>query len=830
VLRAVAIGLRTLAREWRSGDLAVLFLALVTAVAALTGVGFLVDRVDRAMQLTASEVLAADLRLISTQPIADDYAAEARGRGLGTSEVTSLLSVVLLGDASQLTNVHAVTAGYPLRGAVKTSATPFGAPAIAQDIPAPGEAWPDSRLAAALNAKAGDELEVGSVRLRVGRILISRPDQGGGFVDLAPALLINDADLAATGLVQPGSRIVYAQLYAGSPGAIASFSKWLRGARKVGERLREISDASPQVGTASARAGRFLSLASLTSVLLCAVAVALTARRYVQRHFDIVALLKTLGATQRFVFTATLAQLVLIAAAAAVLGAALGYLAQAWLLRALQGLIAADLPPATAWPVVMGFGTSLLVLVGFALPAMLQLSRVPAIRILRRDTGPPPAAAIAAYGPAVLAIAGLVFGVLRDVPLAIGFVIGLIVAIAVLALAGLGLVRLVSRLRGRVGVAWRYGLANLSRRRAESVAQIVAFGLGLSAMLLLAVIRGDLITDWRENLPRDAPNYFFINIPTDDRDAFRDFLTAEGASVTRMLPLIRARMTHINGTPAGERPTPEPRGENFAQREQNLSWSAELGAGNEITEGRWFTAEDAGKPLVSVATEFQERLGLKLGDELTFDVAGETVVARVASFRAVKWDSMQPNFFLMFPPGLLDSTAGTWLTSARFTPTDGASITQLVRRFPTVSVFDMADLLAQVRSLIDKAVTAVQSVFVFTLVAGLMVLLAAVQATRDERRFESAMLRTLGARGSTVLGGVAVEFAAIGLLAGTLAAVVASVGGYLLATRVLDVPYRPDPLLWLMGLGGGALLVAGAGLLATRSAVTQPPLATLRQG
>jgi putative ABC transport system permease protein len=361
------------------------------------------------------------------------------------------------------------------------------------------------------------------------------------------------------------------------------------------------------------------------------------------------------------------------------------------------------------------------------------------------------------------------------------------------------------------------------------VVQIVAFGLGLTAMLLLAVIRGDLVKDWRASVPQSAPNFFFINIPPDEREAFSAFLDAEGASVTRMLPMVRGRMTRINDTPVDQLRFDERRDENFAQREQNLSWSMELGDSNSIASGRWFTAEDAGKPLVSAASELQERLGLKLGDRLTFDVAGESFTVTVASFRTVRWDSLQPNFFLMFPSGVLDATAGTWLTSARLESVRADTVARLVRRFPSVSVFDTEDLLQQVRSLIDKAVLAVQSVFVFTLLAGLTVLLAAVQATRDERRFESAMLRTLGARRATVWNGIAVEFGAIGLLAGTLAAVVASVAGWILATRVLDVPYRPDPWLWLLGLGGGGALVAAAGLLATRSAVSRPPLQTLRQ-
>src|SRR6185369_5726225 len=351
-----------------------------------------------------------------------------------------------------------------------------------------------------------------------------------------------------------------------------------------------------------------------------------------------------------------------------------------------------------------------------------------------------------------------------------------------------------------------------------------------SALLLLTILRGNLIDDWRAQLPRNAPNYFFVNIPPQDRDAFRGMIEADGGKLSRMLPMIRGRLVTINGAPADKRRFNNQRGEGFAGREQNLTWATEIGPDNRITEGHWFTAAEAGQPLISVAKDMQTSMGLKLGDKLGFDVAGESVEATISSFREVHWDSMQPNFFLMFAPGLLDGAAGTWMGSAQYRPTDPASIAALVRRFPSVSIFDMDDLLSQLRSILDKAVLAVQGVFVFTLLAGVVVLLAAVQVTRDERRYESAMLRTLGASRRTVIAGVLLEFLLIGSLAGIMAAAAASVGGYIVSTRLLDLPFRPEPLMWLGGALGSAALVCVAGYLATRSALLQPPMATLRQG
>jgi putative ABC transport system permease protein len=435
---------------------------------------------------------------------------------------------------------------------------------------------------------------------------------------------------------------------------------------------------------------------------------------------------------------------------------------------------------------------------------------------------------VLAYGPAALSIGLLVVWVTGNLRQSLWFVLALSIALLSLALAAWLLVGIVGRLRGRVGVAWRYGAANLARRRAESIVQIVALGFGLSALLLLAVIRGGLVDDWRARLPRDAPNYFFVNIAPQEREAFQTMLAEEGGKLSRMLPMIRGRMQAINNVPLEGRRFPGGRGDGFATREQNLTWSAEIGSGNTVTEGAWFTAADHGKSLVSVATEFQESMQLKLGDRLTFDVAGETVVASISSFRKVQWDSMEPNFFLVFAPGLLEGAAGTYMANANFRPTDPATIAQLVRRFPGVSIFDVDSLLTQVRAIIDKAILAVQSVFFFTLLAGVVVLLAAVQSTREERRFESAMLRALGASRRTVLIGVLVEFALIGALAGAVAAGVASIGGYFLATRLLEIPYRPDLLLCVTGAGLGAALVCIAGYLATRSALSQPPMSVLR--
>ena len=822
--------MRTLLREWKSGELGVLVLAITVAVAALTGVGFLVDRIGIAVDNQAGEVLAADLRLESSQPLDASSLEEAKKRGLQIASSTGMFSVVFNGDDSQLTAVRAVSPEYPLRGKVLLSNEPFGKGEQVKGNPGRGEVWPDSRLAAALGANIGTELAIGASKFRVSRILISRPDQGATFIDLAPSLLMNEADIEATQLIQPGSRLTRARLFAGPRDDIQSFRDWLKTNKKESERLLDVDETAPQIKNAMDRSGRFLSLASLVAVLLCAIAVAMAARRYVQRHLDSVALMKTLGATRGFTLTVSLTQLIFVGILAAILGSLIGFGAQAWLVVALKDLLKSELPPPGLAPLGIGFLTSVAVLGGFALPPLLQLSRTPALRVLRRDIGPPAPLVIFAFGPAVLAIGFLIWWVLRDVPIFLGFIIGLAAFVLVVAASGWLLVKLTNRFRGGVGVSWRYGIANLGRRRTESVVQLTAFAHGIMMLLLLAVVRNDLLNDWRRSLPADTPNFFFINIPPDEAENFEKFLADRGAERARALPMVRARMTHINGKAIDEMTFATDRGKQFATRDQNITWAKQLGRDNEITDGHWFTPEEYGKPLVSVSSEYMEELKLKIGDELQFDVSGETRSAKISSVRKVKWDSFQPNFFLMFAPDLLEGSQGTWMTAAHMDGKNPKTIADLVRRFPSVSVFNVDELLGQVRSIIDKALAAVQSVFLFTLLAGLVVLIAAVQASREERRYESAMLRTLGANRSTVLKGLLAEFAALGVLSGTLAAIGASIAGYFIAKNVLQIPYTLDPWVWIYGLLGGGLLVCFAGWLATRSVVNQPPVLTLRSG
>lgn len=807
----------------------VLLAALLVAVTALTGVGFFTDRVGRAVEQQAAEVIAADLRLQASQAPSDEYIARARSKGLATARTLTFPTVVFYGEESSLASIRAVGEGYPLRGKVKIAEAPFAPGRETAQIPARGEVWLDSRLLARLAAEVGDDVNIGASTFRVSQVLDYRPDQGSAFVDLAPSLLMNLEDMPATQLIQPGSRATYAILFAGESAAVRAFKVELEASKLPSERLVDVAEASPQIQASMDRAGRFLNLSALITVLLAAVAVAMAARRYVRRHLDNVALMKCMGAQQGFILRVTSLELVLLAVLAAAVGAALGFVAQEGLAYLLKDLVRGDLPRPSWAPAVLGLVTAVAILVGFALPPMLQLKNVPPARVLRRNLEPPPLRHAGAYLIAVGALVVMLFWLVRDVRLVSYVVAGTSITLAVLLAAGWLLVKAAGRLRGGVGVAWRYGVANLSRRGRESIVQVVAFGLGLMVLLLLGVVRKDLLDTWQASLPANTPNHFLINIRTDETDAFRHFFTERGMPEPQLFPMIRARMTALNGTPIAKLQLEGDRAKAFAEREQNLSWASDLQSDNKIVSGRWWTEADAGRKLVSVASGYSDELGIKVGDTLSFDVAGEPLDAEVASIREVQWDTFRPNFFLVFSPGTLDGMVGTWLTALNLDEAGKRSLVQLVREFPSVSIFDIEAILKQVRAVGDRASLAVQYVFLFTLLAGVTVLLAAVQSTRDERAYESAMLRTLGASRRVVLAGVATEFLVLGMLSGLLAAIGASVGGWYLATELFNLEYHFDPTVWLIGIGAGALLVGGAGTLAARSVINQPPISTLRQ-
>ena len=829
--KALRFAFLTLIRDWKSGELAVMAFALLVAVTSLTAVGFFTSRVSATVNQQAGEVLAADLRLRSGRPIDPRYFEIGKENGLRTAEIQSLPSVIFQGQANALSTIRAVSAGYPLRGKLKIADEPFGVARETDQIPARGEVWVESRLLARLGAGIGTALTIGGLPLKVTQVLDYRPDQGSQFIDLAPSVILNLEDLPATSLVQPGSRVNFVILFAGNPDNVAAAKAALEAIKQPAERLVDINEASPQIRSAIDRAGRFLNLASLVSVLLAAVAVAMAARRYATRHLDSVALLKSMGASQNLVLQISVFELLFLALLAAVVGTALGYVAQEGIYLLLKDLVRGELPPPSFDSAWLGLVVSIAVLTGFALPPLLQLRNTPPARVLRKNAEPPALKYSVVYGLAGGSIFAMLLWLARDVKLVTYVVGGAVATIVVLFGAGWLLVKALSKFRGGVGVSWRYGLANISRRGPESIVQIMAFGLGLMVLLLLAVVRNDLMSEWQATLKEGAPNHFLINIRPDEAAGIATFFQGIGVDKPELVPMVRARLTHINSTPVQELTfRNREQAEDRFDGESNLTWAKDLKGDNKLLQGKWWEEGDGGGPRVSAESRVAQELELKLGDTVTYDVAGEPVTATVSSIREVQWDSFQPNFFMVFSPGTFDDSAGSYITSVHLDQQQKRSLIDLVRQYPEVTAIDIEAILNQVRSVMDRASLAVQYVFLFTVLAGVAVLLAAIQTTRDERRYESAMLRTLGASRRVVLLGVAAEFSALGLLSGILAATGATVAGYLLATQVLDLQYHFPSGVWLYGLAGGVLLVGLSGTLATRSVVSTPPVTTLRQG
>jgi putative ABC transport system permease protein len=822
-----SLALRLLARDWRSGEIAVLLAALVVAVAAMGSVAFFTDRVRQAVTQQASEALAADLRIESVDPLPASYEERAQVLELGTAHVLSFRSVVLAGEMTALADVRGVSAGYPLRGEVRIADALAGEPRRADGVPGRGEAWAEPALLARLGSEVGDTIEVGRLRLEVTQTLEFRPDEGWRFMEIAPTVLLNIDDVAASGLVQPGSIVEYELLLAGNERNVAVFREALEQIRRPEEEVEDYRDARPEVRASVRRAERFLVLSAMVSVLLGGVAVAMAARRFVARRLDAAALMKCLGAQHRDVLRMSLAQLALLVAAAAVLGSIIGFLAQLGLTLLLADLVEANLPPPSPSGAVLGPLTAFAVAFGFALPPLLQLRNVPPSRVLRQDIEPPPLGYVAVYGAAAAGVAAILYWQFSDPELIVYLLGGSALTFAALYLSGKMLVLALQRFRGGAGVAWRYGVANVARRGRESSVQVVAFGIGLMVLLLLTLVRTELMVEWQSTLPPQAANHFLINIQAQEREAVAQVLGTHGIARPQFTPLVRARISHVNGVPLQDYEARDEEAREELNDEINLTWTDTLAPDNELLAGRWWQPGDP--PHLSIEEELLEEIGLSIGDELTYSVAGESVSVTIGSVRRVHWDSFRPNFFMVVSPGVLESFAHTYITSFHVEPEQRAVTLDLARTLPSVSAIDIGAVLDQVRRGMDRAALAVQYVFVFTLAAGIMVLLAAIQATRDERMYESAVLRTLGARKRVVLQGVAAEFTALGMLAGTLGAVGAGLIGYFVARELFELQYLPGPGLWLAGLVAGVLVVGTSGTLAVRTVVNEPPVSTLRR-
>jgi len=831
------------ARDWRAGQLRFLLVALVVAVAALSAAGFFIDRLRSGLNRDAHQLLGADLVVVADNPVPAAWREEAQKRGLLVADTLAFPSMAQAGQGdgvrSVLVTLKAVSPGYPLRGRVKVNTDiaqaneSIGAPAPA--APEPGTVWIDPALATSLDVAVGDSVQLGDKQFRVTQLIAAEPDRGGGFINFAPRVFLALSDMPATNLVQEGSRVGYRLLVAG-PGASSKptqeYGKWLKALIKKdnvrGVRIESLEEGRPEMSATLDRADRFLSLVGLLSAMLAAVAVAMAARRFMQRHLDSCAMLRCLGLTQNQVTVIYLVEFLLVGLAGSLLGVLVGFGAHYVLLQLLGSLVAADIPAPTMLPALQGLATGMILLAGFALPPILQLRNVPHNRVIRREAAAPKPAALATYGLGIAAFGALLLWQSNDVKLAGVTGGGFLLGFLVFALIGwLGLQALRPLRNAFPQQSWRFAVTSLRRRPGATVVQVVSLSLGLMALLLLTVVRGDLMSAWRNTMPPDAPNRFIINIQPDQKDAIAARLKDAGVKDVLLYPMIRGRLVAVNGKAITSETYTDERAKGLAEREFNLSTMTELPAQNQVTSGKWSMGGSAGE--ASVEEGIAKTLGLKLGDTMRFDIAGSPVEAKVTSLRKLEWGSMRVNFFVIINPAVMADTPQTWITSYHLPKDALAAGNALSREFPNLTIIDVGGILRQVQSVLDQVIQAVEFLFAFTLVSGVLVLYAALMGSQDERRREAGLLRALGATRRQLSQAQLIEFMLVGGLGGLLAATGAGLMGWGLATYQFKFAWTFSPWVWLAGLLAGALCAVIGGWLGLRSVLNHPPLQTLRE-
>jgi putative ABC transport system permease protein len=837
-----ALAWRQLGRDFRAGELRLLVVAVMLAVAALTAVGFFADRINGGLSRDARQLLGGDAIVSSDQPAPAEFEAKARALGLATASTAGFPSMGRAseqqGGASRLVSVKAVSDAYPLRGQVRVGGAAGAPERNRAGAPEAGTAWVDPALLSALKLTVGDTLLLGDAGLRIAQTIVNEPDRGTGFASFAPRVMLNQADLPATGLVQPASRVTY-RFAVAAPGAsdqpVRAFIEWaearIKSANLRGVRVESLATGRPEMRQTLDRAAKFLNLVALLAALLAAVAVGIASRDFASRHLDDCAMLRVLGLPQRTIAWQYGLEFSAIGLIASLGGVLLGFFVHYVFVLLLAGIVESALPAPSVWPALFGIGVGFTLLMGFGLPPVLQLAQVPPLRVIRRDVGALKPASIAVLGAGAVGFAALLLAVSSDLKLGLIAVGGFAAAIAVFALLSWIAVMLLKRAVPEARAPRWLVLATrqIAARPAFAVLQVSALSVGLLALVLLVLLRTDLIDSWRKATPKDAPNRFVINVQPEQGDAFRQRL--EGAGVKRYdwFPMIRGRLVAINGKTVVPDDYADERAKRLLDREFNLSNDADLPAHNQLVAGRW-TRDEANA--VSVEDGLAQTLGLKLGDELRFDVGGASAQGRITSLRKVDWSSMRVNFFVMFPTASMPDVPLSFIAAYR-APEGGAGAASfdnaLSRDFPNITNIDVSASIAQIQRVLDQVVRAVEFLFGFTLAAGLVVLFAAVTATREARSREFAVMRALGASGKLLAQVQRAELLGVGALAGVLASVAAMVVGWALARYVFEFSWNASPWVPLAGGAAGALLALGAGWWGLREVLRRPVVQTLRQ-
>lgn len=820
----------------RAGELRLLIVAVTLAVAALTAVGFFADRIKGGLQRDARALIGGDSVVSSDKPTPDAITAKAKELGLqmvnNVGFPTMARAQDAQGGASKLVALKAVEQGYPLRGQLKVSTAPDQPEQGTREIPAPGNVWVDANLLDALALKVGDSLALGSSNLKIDRIIVVEPDRGAGFMNFAPRVMINRADLEATALVQPASRMTYRMaVIAQDQRAIREFADWVTAKEKSGElrglRLESLEGGRPEMSSTMNRAEKFLNLVALLAALLSAVAVAIAARGFAARHLDQCAMLRVLGVSQRKMAASYVLEFVIVGLVASGLGVLLGFAVHFGFVLLLAGLVESALPAPSIWPVLFGLGMGLTLLAAFGLPPVLQLAQVPPLRVIRRDVGGMKATSGGVLLLGIAGFAALLMAASRDVVLG-GIAVGGFLS-AVLLFAGMSYlaVRILRKsVNEQTAPRWLIlATRQISARPAYAVVQVSALAVGLLALVLLVLLRTDLISSWRQATPPDAPNRFVINIMPEQGADFVKNIEAQGVKKYDYFPMIRGRLVAVNGKATRPEDFKDDRAKRLVDREFNLSHAAKQPAHNQVTAGKWTEEE---KDAISVEEGIAKDLGFKMGDSLTFDIAGIQVTSKITSLRKVDWGGMRANFFVMYTVSQMPDVPSTYMSAFKAPEVKGFD-NALVRQFPNVTNVDMSLTINQVQRVLDQVIRAVEFLFGFTLLAGLVVLFAAVTATREERTREFAILRAVGARSQLLRQVQRAELAGVGMLAGVLASVVAIAVGWALAKYVFEFTWTAAA--WVIPASGvlGALLALAAGWWGLREVLNTPVMSTLRK-
>jgi putative ABC transport system permease protein len=824
------LALRMSLRDWRGGELRLLAAALVIAVASVTSVGFFVDRVRQGMQHDAARYLGGDAALESDRPLDAGLLEQASRLGLRSVRSASFPSMAMAGDgqdATALVAVKAVSEGYPLRGELRIDEG--GGAHVAGSIPQPGTAWVDAELLRGLGIGLGGRIRLGKLQLRLAAIILEEPDRRLQVFGFAPRVLIGERDLQASGLVQPASRVSYRWTFAGDSAAVGALVRSLEGHLARGQRLETLVEGPSDMQRTLERAQRFLGLVALLTALVAAVAVSAAARRFSARRFDDCALMRCFGLAQGQIAVLFAWEFALLGVAASLAGVLAGLGLHLVLLRLLAGFVPSGVPWPSPVPALQGLACGLVLLFGFGLPPLEQLRRVSPLRVLRRDVGAPSLRVLLAYLAGAAGFALLLFWSAGDARLGLTVGSGFVACVVLFGALAWCALRLLQALRAdparRLPPALRFAIAALQRRSGASAAQIVALAVGLMALLLLALVRGDLVDQWRGQAAPDAPNRFIINIQPDQVADVQARLQAGGLAGAAIEPMVRGRLVEVDGRPIGPQSFADERARNLVEREFNLSYRADAPAHNRIVQGRWFAAD---APELSIEEGIAQRLGIELGQRLRFDVAGQPVQATVTSIRKVDWDSMRVNFFVIMAPPLLRDMPQTYITSFYLPPDRESTTADLVRRFPNLTIIDTGQVLAQLRRTLDQLIDAVQFLFVFALAAGMLVLYTALVSTQEERMRESALLRALGASRRQLAGAQVAELALVGTLAGAMAAAGAVAIAWAMAHFAFDFAFRAP--LWIApaGMAAGAAAALAGGWAGLRRVLAVPPLQSLR--